>query len=166
MTRPLFLLLALLATPALACTSVDGLPDSSCTPGGVDLAVTQENIHQTICVPGYSKSVRPPVAVTNPMKWQVMQEYGLDGQNMRLYEGHHLVSIELGGCPGPDRGCDFHANFWPEPWSGPNGAHEKDLIENALHRLVCSGRMTLIEAQHRITSDWKTALDGVEQDQP
>jgi hypothetical protein len=31
------------------------IPDAS-TPGAVDPAVTQANIHQTICVPGYSRS--------------------------------------------------------------------------------------------------------------
>ncbi len=136
-TRPLFLILTLLATPAFACSSVDGLPDPACTPGAVDPAVTQANIHQTICVPGYSKSVRPPVSVTNPMKRQVMQEYGLGGDDPREYEGDHLIPISIGGCPGPGRSCDFHANFWPEPWTGADNAHDKDHVENALHRLVC-----------------------------
>jgi hypothetical protein len=49
----------LLSTPALACTSADGLPDPWCTPGAIDPAVTQENLQETICVPDYSKSVRP-----------------------------------------------------------------------------------------------------------
>jgi hypothetical protein len=59
--------------------------------------------------------------VRNPMHRQVMQEYDLDGQNPRLYEGDHLVSIEsieIGGCSGPNCGCNFHANYWPEIWDG------------------------------------------------
>ncbi len=124
--------------------------------------MTQENIHETICVPGYSKSVRPPVAVTNKMKRQVMQEYGLEGQDPKLYEGDHLIPISVGGCPGPDRGCDFHAEFWPEPWQGPDNAHDKDKIEWALQRLVCAEKLPLAEAQHRIATDWKHALDGIE----
>jgi hypothetical protein len=95
------------------------------------------------------------------MKLQVMQEYGLEGQDPRDYEGDHDVSIELGGCPGPDADCDFHANFWPEPWASPDGAHEKDHVENTLHRAVCRGSLSLEEAQHRIASDWKHALDGI-----
>lgn len=162
MSRFLLVLLALLATPALACEIRDGLPDPQCSPGATDPRVTQENIHSTICVPGYSKSVRPPVAVTNKMKRQVMQEYGLEGQDPRLYEGDHDVSIELGGCPGPDDGCDFHANFWPEPWTGPDNAHDKDYTENALHRAVCADKLPLGEAQKRIATDWKQALDGIE----
>jgi len=161
MTR-LAIFLVLVATPALACTSVNGLPDPECTPGAPDPRVTQQNVSVTICVPGYSKSVRPPVNVTNRMKRQVMQEYALTGQDPRLYEGDHDVSIELGGCPGPDAPCDFHANFWPEPWSEPDGAHQKDVVENALHRAVCSGKLSLDDAQHRIATDWKHALDGLD----
>lgn len=157
-----FLALILLASPTFACEIRDGLPDPACTPGSFDPRVTQENIHETICVPGYSKSVRPPVSVTNRMKRQVMQEYDLEGQDPRLYEGDHDVSIELGGCPGPDVGCDFHANFWPEPWTGPNGAHAKGRIEDDLHRAVCAGKLPLAAAQHRIATDWKHALDGIE----
>jgi hypothetical protein len=147
------------ASPALACTNTDGLPDPACTPGAIDPAVTQENIHQTICVPGYSKTVRPPVGVTNLMKRRVMQEYGFAGEDLRLYEGDHLVSIELGGCPGPNRGCDFHANYWPGKWQGPDGARDKDRIENALHRLACSGKLPLAEAQRRIAADWRHSLE-------
>lgn len=150
-------ILVLLSAPALACTSVNGLPDPACTPGSIDPRVTQDNIHQTICVPGYSKSVRPPVSVTNGMKHQVMEEYGLAGQELRLYEGDHEISIELGGCPGPDAGCDFRANFWPEPWDGDNNAHDKDATENRCHRAVCSGVLPLADAQRQIATDWKTA---------
>jgi hypothetical protein len=161
MTR-LFLALIILASPALACEIRDGLPDPRCTPGATDPRVTQENIHSTICVPGYSKSVRPPVAVTNKLKRQVMQEYGMEGQDLATVEGDHIIPISSGGCAGPDVGCDFHANFFPQLWTGPNNAHDKDKIEWALHRMICSGRISLSEAQKRIATDWEHALDGME----
>jgi hypothetical protein len=51
----------------------------------------------------------------------------------------------------------------PAPWatSGPSrgptpGARRKDDLENAL-RQVCSGSMTLSDAQHAIASDWEAA---------
>jgi len=52
------------------CTALDGgiLPDPVCTPGAVDPRVTQNNIDSTICVSGYTKTVRPPVSVTGPQK--------------------------------------------------------------------------------------------------
>ena len=65
----------------------------------------------------------------------------------RLYEVDHLVSLELGG-------SNDQKNLWPEPYDPRPGAHEKDLAENHLHRAVCSGEMTLSEAQRAIASDW------------
>lgn len=153
----IFALFCLLASPALACQSVNGLPDPDCTPGAIDPHVTQDNIHQTICVPGYSKTVRPPVSVSNAMKRRVMKEYGLPWSDHKQMEGDHFLPIEAGGCPGPDAGCDFHANFWPEPWNGKLGAHAKDKIENHCHRAICSGKITLRDAQAQLMKDWRTA---------
>jgi hypothetical protein len=155
MTR-LFLALILLASPALACQSHDGLPDPQCTPGATDPRVTQENIHETICVPGYAKSVRPPVTVTNRIKKERMVAYGITGP-MKEYELDHLISLELGGAP------DDVQNLWPEVWESPDGAHAKDRVEDELHRAVCAGEVPLAEAQRRIATDWKRALDGVEE---
>ena len=126
------------------------LPDPNCTPGMIDPNVTQENIHQTICVSGYSKKVRPPQSVTAPMKLQSMQQYGFT-DSPHNYEYDHLVSLELGGA------TDDPANLWPEPGASPN---PKDKVENTLHALVCSGAMPLAEAQRRIATDWHTALAG------
>jgi hypothetical protein len=41
------------------CHLNSGLPDSKCTPGSTNAAVTQNNIKDTICVRGYTKTVRP-----------------------------------------------------------------------------------------------------------
>ncbi len=154
MTRFLALLpiFSILATPALACESRDGLPDPVCSPGAVDPAVTQANINETICVPGYSKSVRPSRAASHRLKGQVMRAYGIT-RPMREYEADHIVSLELGGAPADK------ANIFPQPWEGPWNAREKDRVENRLHRLVCSGRMPLADAQRRIAGDWRHALD-------
>src|SRR5262249_1857048 len=68
MTRRFFALLAgalllgavpLGSSPLGATASKVGpLPDTTLTPGAKDDNVTQESIAQTICVPGYTKSVR------------------------------------------------------------------------------------------------------------
>ena len=51
------------------CKSPTGvLPDPKCTPGATDPRVTQSNIQSTICVPGYTKTVRPSTSVTDPIK--------------------------------------------------------------------------------------------------
>ena len=49
------------------------LPDPKCTPGAIDPAVTQDNIDSTICIPGYTKTVRPPVSITEPQKLESMK---------------------------------------------------------------------------------------------
>lgn len=133
-----------------ACHARGSLPDSNCTPGATDPRVTQDNIHQTICVSGYSKSVRPSSSITSSMKKISMQQYGFTDSSSN-YEYDHLISLELGGAPADTK------NLWPEPGGSPN---PKDKVENKLHSLVCAGSMALAEAQRRIATDWTTALSG------
>lgn len=112
------------------------LQDPLLTPGAADSAVTQANIAMTICVAGYTSSVRH---VTTATKRAVVKSYRSahpdwpDGP----YEIDHLVSIELGG-------SNDASNLFPQPLAE---AKLKDVVENHLHRSVCSGRMSLAEAQ-------------------
>ncbi len=133
------------------CTSVDGLPDRNCTPGAVDPAVTQDNIHTTICHSGYTATVRPPVDYTESLKKQGMADYGEPG-TAADYEEDHLIPLEIGGSPSDPK------NLWPEPLNISHGASAKDVVENGLNNLVCDGQMTLSEAQSRIAANWQTAL--------
>jgi hypothetical protein len=121
------------------------LPDTTCTPGVIDTAITQENIDQTICMKGYTKSVRPKVSYTNNLKRQQIIEYGYLNTNVADYEEDHLISLELGGSPSDPK------NLWPEPGGSPN---KKDKVENYLHSEVCSGKISLIEAQKEISTNW------------
>src|SRR4051812_37913316 len=41
-----------------SCRSVNDLEDQNCTPGVINPKVTQANIHQTICAPGFSSRTR------------------------------------------------------------------------------------------------------------
>lgn len=44
------------------------LPDPRCTPGAIDTGATDANVHQTVCRKGgYTASVRPPRALTEPV---------------------------------------------------------------------------------------------------
>src|SRR3989338_6405173 len=52
------------ATSTETCRAHDGLPDHACTPGAINPAVTQSNIHETICRKGFTKTIRPPQSVT------------------------------------------------------------------------------------------------------
>jgi hypothetical protein len=136
--------------PNVACHADGMLPDHNCTPGATDSRVTQDTIHQTICVSGYTKTVRPSSSITSKMKLVSMQQYGFTDSPSN-YEYDHLISLELGGSPQDTK------NLWPEPGASPN---PKDKIENKLHSLVCSGAISLSEAQRRISTDWTTALNG------
>lgn len=76
-----------------------------------------------------------------------MYAYG-DTDSLKNYELDHLIPLELGGC------SDCVANLWPEPYNVSLGAHEKDKVENYLHDSVCSGKLSLAQAQNEIAADW------------
>lgn len=126
------------------------MPDLRCTPGAINPAVRQDNIATTICKTGWTKTVRPPTSVTNRIKAQIDQAYGLPTNT----EGEldHDVSLELGGAPDDPR------NLWVEPGKIPN---PKDAVENKLRAAVCSGLVPLADAQQAIAKSWVTAFDDV-----
>ena len=129
------------------------LPISRVTPGAINLAVRQSNIHSTICVSGYTRTIRPSSSYTTGLKRQ--QLAGAYSFYHDTYTGDfeedHLISLELGGSPSDPR------NLWPEPYAGGTGARIKDKIENRLHALVCSGQISLARAQSAIARNWYTA---------
>ena len=137
--------------PDAACHANGALPDATCTPGAANVNVTQDNIQQTICSSGYTKTIRPTAAFTNNLKAEQMSQYGYT-DSIRAHEEDHLISLELGGSP------DDPKNLWPEPHAAPN---PKDKVENYLHAAVCSGRISLHDAQARIATNWTTAEGGL-----
>lgn len=137
--------------PGAKCHLHGLLPDPVCTPGEINPDVTQANLNQTICVSGFTKTIRPPASLTNKIKAQQMGEYGFT-DSLRNHEEDHLISLELGGAPSDPR------NLWPEPGFSPN---PKDKVENFLHAAVCAGRVTLAKAQQLIATDWTTAEQGL-----
>lgn len=137
--------------PGALCHANGVLPDALCTPGAINPNVTQENIQQTICVSGYTRTIRPPASFTNKLKAQQMIDYGYTN-SIHAHEEDHLISLELGGAPKDPK------NLWPEPDAAPN---PKDKVENFLHAAVCSGRIALHDAQVRIATNWTTAEAGL-----
>jgi hypothetical protein len=79
-------------------------------------------------------------------------------------EVDHLIPLELGG-------SNDIKNLWPQPdgqetegkkpgtFEKVVGDAEKDQLENELHRLVCTGRMSLADAQKCIASNWLTCWE-------
>jgi hypothetical protein len=127
-------------TKTSGCAAHGGLPDSACTPGALLATGTKD----AICQSGYSSSVRN---VPTSEKNQVYAEYGITHHTPGQYEVDHLVSLELGG-------SNDISNLWPELASPQPGFHEKDKVENYLHSQVCSGAMSLRDAQIQIATNW------------
>src|SRR5579884_3256426 len=127
-------------TKTSGCVVRGPLQDPECTPGDIFPDATKDKI----CQPGYSRSVRNvPTSVKN----QVYAEYGIYHHSTGEYEVDHLVSLELGG-------SNDISNLWPEAASPTPGFHQKDQVENYLHDQVCSGAMSLQEAQVEIATNW------------
>jgi hypothetical protein len=114
--------------------------DKACTPGAIFSDITKEQV----CVRGYAKSVRH---VPANLKREVFREYGITHHSKGKYEVDHLISLELGG-------SNDIANLFPEAAEPRPGFHEKDKVENYLHREVCSGRISLSKAQGLIANNW------------
>jgi hypothetical protein len=134
-------------TKTSGCVAQDALPDPDCTPGAIFPDATKDKI----CVPGYSSGVRN---VPESEKNQVYAEYGIKSHTTGQYEVDHLISLELGG-------SNEIANLWPEAAEPRPGFHEKDKVENYLHKQVCDGAMSLQDAQYQIAHDWMTVYQNM-----
>ena len=128
------------------------LNDQSRTPGnalaGVDTSI--------ICRTGYTRQhgVRN---VTQAMKTQVYALYGATHSGTPPHppsccEVDHLISLELGG-------SNEITNLWPQQYPD---ATDKDKVENALHALVCHGKLSLGVAQRGIARNWVSLRDSLQ----
>lgn len=124
------------------------LPDPKITPGAINPEVTQENIGTTVCVRGWTKTVRPPANYTNRLKKEQIREYGYKDANPADYEEDHLIPLCAGGDPTDPK------NLWPEPRYSHWNAKKKDQLEEALCSAVCRGDLSLAEAREAFALDW------------
>jgi hypothetical protein len=134
-------------TKTSGCMSQNALPDPGCTPGAIFPDATKDKI----CVPGYSSGVRN---VPESEKNEAYAEYGIKTHTTGQYEVDHLISLELGG-------SNDIANLWPEPAEPRPGFHEKDKVENYLHKQVCDGVLSLQDAQYQIAHDWMAVYQNM-----
>ena len=132
-------------TKTSGCHVQGALQDKACTPGAIFPNATKVQI----CQSGYSRGVRN---VPSSEKDQVFAEYGIQSHSPGQYEVDHLISLELGG-------SNESANLWPEAASPQPGFHEKDQVKNYLHDQVCSGSLSLHDAQVEIATNWLTAYN-------
>lgn len=150
--RTIILTLILLLSPSIPQAPVAHyrahagvqLNDLTVTPGKtVDITMDK------LCTTKWGKDARH---VTTQMKDNVCLAYGFQPHcyGRDTNEIDHLISRELGG-------ADDLSNIWPQPYNQHPGAHEKDALENRLHKLVCSGSLDLKTAQTEIATDWYAA---------
>jgi hypothetical protein len=137
------------------CETIDGLPDSTCTPGDIDRSETRD----IICSPDFHTGFVRDKATTRTQKNRVYTMYSIAHPSNNTGRGQvceidHLVSLELGG-------ADTMANLWPEcstgyqGWQGP-GFRDKDGFENYLWYHVCVNQdLSLEEAQRQIATNWR-----------
>ena len=72
-------------------------PDPETTPGVTNPQVTQANIQKTICVRGWTGTIRPPQSYTGTLKTRQLQAPRFEDKNSAHYEEDHFISLELGG---------------------------------------------------------------------
>jgi len=149
--RPVLLLAVLCFSPG--CAGLAGHADLPCiqTAHGcitVNPDVTRETIGQTICVSGYTRSVRPSTSYTNAVKLKLLREAGIDAALIGQYELDHIIPLAVGGHPRNP------SNLMLQPWDGEQGAHRKDVLERRLQGMVCRREIPLLDAQRCIAEDW------------
>jgi len=91
------------------------LPDPDRTPGALNPDVRQETIQSTICVRGWTRSVRPPSQYTSALKRRQMRDLEYEDPRVSDYEEDHLIALSLGGAPYAEK------NLWPEPRASADG---------------------------------------------
>lgn len=100
---------------------------------------------------GQSTSLRRNVSTTT--KNLVFSSYGVTVHTGKTYEVDHLIPLELGG-------DNTITNLWPEPADPQPGFHQKDVLENRMHKLVCVTKsLPLVQAQQEIATNWLVAYN-------
>lgn len=129
-------------------------PDRQRTPGAINADVTQENIHQTVCVVGWTSTVRPSTSYTEALKRKQMREFGIPGTADDYHEDHY-VPLCVGGHPKDRR------NLWPQPIAGKWADRFKNQLELSVCRAVCLDKITLKEGQAIFLDepDWRRAYE-------
>lgn len=140
-------------------TGGEPLPDPRCTPGAIDPAVRANTLRTTVCrAGGYTASIRPPEAITEPIKRKIMAAYGIPWSQASRYELDHLVELNAGG-------ASDTRNLWPEPnvfLNGTTGSafvhNDKDQVEAYTFHALCAGKVSLAALQRAVATNWPTAV--------
>jgi hypothetical protein len=137
-------------TPGAGQQQADPCHQGGATYCALNPAVTQATIAQTICVRGWTATIRPPASYTEGLKRQQIASEHLSGR-LGDYEEDHRMPLELGGAPSDPM------NLSPESPASPN---PKDADESSLREQVCAGRLTLDAARQQLVAKWLAPYPG------
>jgi hypothetical protein len=70
--RSIIVFLAAWALSSAGSAQQDYIPAHERTPGSISPEITQENIAETVCIPGYTKTIRPPTSYTEKLRQRQM----------------------------------------------------------------------------------------------
>jgi hypothetical protein len=148
MNKKSIILIAITLMFAKQLSIAGDMPEVQLTSGAINPAVTQQNIHSTVCIRGYTKTVRPPTHYTNKLKKTQIIQYGYADTNPKHYEEDHLIPLSIGGSPSDPQ------NLWPQPRLSEWNAQKKDVLEFRIYKLVCDGLVPLDEARAAMALNW------------
>jgi hypothetical protein len=117
-------------------------------PEWLDPHVTQSTIVDTICVPGYVDRVLPSFETQMKQKDKLLKQRSIDDSFASEYALDHRMPVLLGGSPTSPANLDLRR------WEGRSGQRRKERLAVYLKRCVCTGDMTLKDAQDAMAGDW------------
>jgi hypothetical protein len=134
---------------ASSSSSAADRPDLSKTPG-----VARDLSRAALCSTKWGLDDRH---VSEGMKAAVAAAYGLPPErttrDKRGRVHHAWPSVEFDhSIPREAGGADDVRNLYPQEWVY---AHQKDRLENKIHRMICAGEIEITAAQHAIATDWR-----------
>lgn len=103
--------------------------------------VTPATLDVTVCVAGWTERARPRTSYVAALERAMLPA----GADARAYVMDHVMPLALGGHPSDP------ANLRPQLVAE---AKRKDVLERALARAVCAGRLSLPAAQARMRAAW------------
>lgn len=121
-----------------AASAVHSHADPKRTPGDIDSTLTVAQI----CKAGATADRR---IASKKTRDAVLKAYGITATQRSTVVLDDLIPLELGG-------KQTAKNLWPEPVAE---ARFKDQIENRLHRDLCAGRLTVLQAQQQMIDEWR-----------
>ena len=119
-------------------------------------AVSQATIGTTICVRGWTATIRPPASYTDALKRQQLQQFAGRHQgdpqwNVAGTEEDHRLSLDLGGAPMDPM------NLSPEVHRSSMLKDQDEAALGGSQGKVCRGELTLQQAQQELISTWLAA---------